>query len=366
VALVDPLYNGDRFGEALEAGERASELAREVGEDRLLAEAEVRRGLALQGTGRMDDAREALEKALQLAERTGDLESLAKALAFQGDIALAQGQPYQARVYYERALKVDENRGDPAETAYLLGRLGEAFSVLGDWAQARSHLERAVGLVQSISFAYFSAASLVNLGEHYLLIGERNKASRYLEEPFTIAERSGQDGQIPYLHIPLAEWDLFEGRPEAALERLEALIRAPRFRSPSDHRAMQAAAAAYLETGDESLAEALLQEGLQHATRQGNALALLGWQHIEGILAARRGSWNEARQILDRAASLARNMPYPFAEARILDTYGAMSLRHGELGEARDRLAASLELFRQIGARPYAERAEQALTRVAM
>jgi tetratricopeptide (TPR) repeat protein len=233
--------------------------------------------------------------------------------------------------------------------------------VLGDWAQARWHLERTADLVRSISFAYFSAAALVNLGEHYLLTGERDKASRYLEEPFTIAERSGQVEQIPYLHIPLADWDLWEGRPQAALDRLEPLLRAPRFATLSDHRAMQAAARAYLDTGDSVHAETLLRRGLDCARHQGNALALLGWLHVEGMLAQERGFQSEAHRILDGAVALARSMPYTYLEARILHTLGSSLLRHGEQAEARERLTAALELFQQLGAYPHAERVEQAL-----
>jgi tetratricopeptide (TPR) repeat protein len=218
--------------------------------------------------------------------------------------------------------------------------------------------------VQSISFSHFSAPLLMDLGNQYLLQGEHEKASRYLEEPFTIAERSGQEEQIPYLQISLAEWDLREGRPEEVLARLELLLTPPGFQTTSDHRAMQVAAEAYLQRGADAQAEPLVREGLEEATRQGSAIALPGWFHLEGMLALRRRSWEEAEQALDRAVSLARTMPYPYQEARALYTYGMLAEHQEELEQTQQRLVSSLELFRQLGAAPDAARVEQSLTRV--
>jgi uncharacterized protein HemY len=215
-----------------------------------------------------------------------------------------------------------------------------------------------------MSFSHFSASLLIDLGDQYLLQGEHDKASRYLEEPFTIAARSGQEEQIPYLQIPLAEWDLREGRPEEALARLAALLTTPGFQTPSDHRAMQLAAEAYLHRGAYALAEPLVREGLEEATRQGTAIALPGWLHIEGMLALRRRSWDDAERALDRAVSLARSMPYPYQEARALYTYGLLAEHREELEQARERLVSALELFRRLGAEPDAAHVEQALARV--
>jgi tetratricopeptide (TPR) repeat protein len=279
----------------------------------------------------------------------GDPSSLAKALVWSGDIALARGKPREAQAFYERAMEVDQNRGDLAETASLLLRLGQVAAILGDWPAARRQLERAVELVRSISFSHVSTSALMALGEQYLLEGAYEEAARYLEEPFTIAERSGQTAQIPYLQIPLAARDLFEGRPESALFRLEPLLHGTRFETPLDHRALQIAARAHLAQGNAEAARDLTASGLDHARGQTNVLAVLGWLPVLAAVAAAAGEREEAEASLREALTLARETEYRHEEARILQ---ALAELHGN----RDELAAALRIFQEIGARPEAER----------
>jgi hypothetical protein len=54
-------------------------------------------------------------------------------------------------------------------------------------------------------------------------------------------------------------------------------------------------------------------------------------------------------------------MPYPYAEARLLHAGGLLHAGKGEPEQARQRLMDALAIFRRLGARPDAERAEQAL-----
>jgi hypothetical protein len=59
--------------------------------------------------------------------------------------------------------------------------------------------------------------------------------------------------------------------------------------------------------------------------------------------------------------ALARRIPYPYAEARLLYVYGLLHAQKGESGPARERLEAALALVRRLGARKDAERLEQAI-----
>ena len=66
------------------------------------------------------------------------------------------------------------------------------------------------------------------------------------------------------------------------------------------------------------------------------------------------------KSALDEGLALARTMPYPFAEARLLHLCGEL---HSATGEpARERLAMALSIFQWLGARKDAERARQAIT----
>jgi class 3 adenylate cyclase/tetratricopeptide (TPR) repeat protein len=366
VTLVDLLYQGNQFTDVLAAAEQALAIARRVRDERLVVEAETRVGRALQGVGRLDEGRRTLEAAMPVAESSGDLALLAQTLIWSGEILLTQGLPEQARIHYDRALKIDESRGDLAETAYLIGRIGQALFVLGDWPLAQIHFERAVELVRSISFSYFSAASLMTLGQHYLLCGDRDKAARYLEEPFTIAERNNQLDLLPYLQVSLADRDLREGRPADALERLRPLLaREPSFNTLEEHLAMQTAAEALLAreapADGPDRAETILREGMSGAATQNNQLARLGWLRLDAMLAARRGNGHQASASFDEAVILGQSMPYPYAVARTLASWGAALIEQGQAREGSERLEAALAIFRRLGAAPNAEQVERAL-----
>lgn len=357
MALVDPLYSLNRFEDALTAAWRALELARWLDDRRLVVEATVYYGLALQGIGRLDEACLVLQDAIPLAEEAGHQGSLAEALMWGGDICIAQGRPQAGAERYSRALRISEDRGDPAGRAALLSRLGHAWFILGDWNAAREHYERTVELVRSISFSYFSASALIALGEHYLRQGAPEKASRYLEEPFTLAERSGRLTQIPYLHVPLADWDLCQDRPEEALSRLEPLVRLAVFETPLDHRAMQIAAEAHLVMGNDMEADEIVQRGLRHAEGQGNTLARLGWLQVAAALAAHGNDEETARSLLSTALDLSRSMPHVYEEGRVLYRRG---LLNGSPA-AREDLVTARATFERLGCRPYVERVQREL-----
>jgi class 3 adenylate cyclase/tetratricopeptide (TPR) repeat protein len=366
VTLVDLLYQGDRFTDALAAAEQALSIARRLRDQRLVVEAEIRVGRALQGVGRLNDGRRTLETAMPVAESTGDLALLAQTLIWTGEILLTQGLPEQARISFERALKLDEDRGDLAGTAYVVGQLGQVLFVLGDWAAARVYLERAVELVRSISFSYFSAASLMALGRHYLLSGDRDNAARYLEEPFTIAERNNQVDLLPYLQAPLADWDLLDGRQADALQRLQPLLaRKLSLNTLDEHLAMQTAAEVLLAPGapPELLhqAEEIAHQGIGCATVQNNQMARLGWLRVKAMLAARQGNGRQASDTFDEAVILGQSMPYPYAVARTLAAWGTALVDSGKSPDGRQKLEEALASFRRLGAIPNAEQVERAL-----
>ena len=59
--------------------------------------------------------------------------------------------------------------------------------------------------------------------------------------------------------------------------------------------------------------------------------------------------------------ALARSMPYPYAEARLLHMYGRLHIQKGEPQAAREQLEAARAIFARLGARMDTERVEQAL-----
>lgn len=79
LALAILLFRSGRYVEQLEAAETAAEVAQEIGDKGVLAEARLLRAYSLPWTGRQIDFKGALEEVIRLAEEIGDQTTLCRA-----------------------------------------------------------------------------------------------------------------------------------------------------------------------------------------------------------------------------------------------------------------------------------------------
>jgi len=108
-------------------------------------------------------------------------------------------------------------------------------------------------------------------------------------------------------------------------------------------------------------AAATAEDSVKRARVMGHRIALADALWARGMVAARRERWEEAAQALEEGLDLTHDISYPYAEARTLETYGAMRLAQGETDMARTRLEAAWAVFDRLGARKDAARVEQAI-----
>jgi tetratricopeptide (TPR) repeat protein len=336
-----------------------------VGDDRILADAETKRGLALLFLGRMEDAQRVLEEAIPRAEAVGDLDILRQVLTSVANVYGTRGELEQGRRYAERALEVAERRGDAAQVVFAAVNLAAVgYFVAGDWAQARTHLERALGLARQIGAPRVVAPALVQLGWLCLAEGAWDEATKYLEEGCAMADRSPGFGLLAQAHAMLAQREILEGRPDAACARLAPLLAGAGQDLWGGADVQRTLAWAHLEMGHVTVADEMVGQAVARVRSQGHRLALVDALWVQALVATRQGRWEDAQRSLEEGLSLARSMPYPYAEGRLLHVYGLMYLQRGEPEPAREQLEAALAIFRRLGARKDAERVEQAITDV--
>ena len=104
---------------------------------------------------------------------------------------------------------------------------------------------------------------------------------------------------------------------------------------------------ALLEGGEEHRAGTLVGGTVTRGRAQGEKLALPDALRVQGMVFSRQGQHDEAAAALEEGLALARSLPTPYAEGRILV----------ELG----RLEEALVIFRRLGALKDVERTEAAL-----
>jgi len=113
--------------------------------------------------------------------------------------------------------------------------------------------------------------------------------------------------------------------------------------------------------GDLAAAREIVDQAVAHARAERDRIALVDGLRVRAMVAGRQGRWDVAVADLEEGLALARGMPYPHAEARLLHVHGGTLAGKGEPGPARERLEAALATFRRLGARRDAEETEATL-----
>jgi tetratricopeptide (TPR) repeat protein len=347
-----------RHREGIAAAEQAADLARDVADDPILADVLVRRATALTAMGRLEEGRRAAEAAIPLVEAVGDLSALGRTCNNLAIIYRARGQFDRSRGYRERALAVTEQIGEVVGRRWALAGLGELLFLRGEWDAARVQLERAAELTHSRGWSLMAEEPLLGLAALHLAMGEWEGATRYIEESL-LRSRALRNSRRWLLERTLleAERDLLDGHPATASARLMRVL-------DSDRDVVQVLsllAWARLDAGDVAQASELVAQACTRAQAECNLLALVDALRIQAMVATRQRRWMEAQAAVEEGIALARPMPYPYAEARLLHVNGTLHREAGEAARAREHLEAALAIFHRLGARKDAERTEHLL-----
>jgi len=182
LALANLHFGSGRYQESLEAAEWASQLARAVGDERLLGGAEMRRGTALVVLGQTEESLRVLEESVPLLEAAGDLETLAIAFNNLGAGYLAAGELRLARERLDRTVEISERAGNVGNLGFAGLNLGELLIYLGEWEDAEANIERAAAILEAIGTSWWAAYAPLHRGSLRLRQGRWEEAARDLEE----------------------------------------------------------------------------------------------------------------------------------------------------------------------------------------
>jgi tetratricopeptide (TPR) repeat protein len=209
-----------------------------------------------------------------------------------------------------------------------------------------------------------AAWALSALGRLHVAEGAWEAAAREVDEARAIAERDGDRMLLLRSTGVLAEIEICQGQPAAARARLLPLLAHQDMRRQLLHFVLPHLAWAQLELGETSEAEALITQIVGYAREAGELFLLTEVLWLQSLVASRQGHWDAATTAVEEGISLARLMPFPYAEARTLQVYGLMYCQKGESQAARERLEPALAIFRRLGARKDVEHTEQLLARL--
>jgi tetratricopeptide (TPR) repeat protein len=338
-------------------------LAEELGDERLLAEAELHRGTSLIRNGQFDEALSVLEVAIARADSVKDLSTQCAALNFAATLYHSRLNFDRALTYRVRAVEIAERLGDPGQISYRAVEAAYMTFLLGDWQRSRQYAERALRAALSLDTLHMYLQPLYALGELSLYEGEWEEATRYLDEAVVVARHLGADSVIREVEGLRAERDILRGDFQAALARLHPLLETQGWEEHLNF--LLPLAWAYLEVGDAAAASSAAAKADAEATQQRSPVGQIETLRIRGVIASRQGRWDEAEDIFRQTLRRSQEIGYPWGEARALYGLGLMYGRMGARADAGTHLRRADAIFQRLGAQTYQARVAEALPQFA-
>ncbi len=141
------LERGASAGEILAIGEEAVALARQAGDDFVLAIALNNLGVATHMLlGDAERTRSYYEESLELRRRIGDMSRIALSLGNLGWLALLDGDAARAGALYAEAADIATALGDKRNISHARGGLGSVAYFEGRWDDAEEHTRASLRL----------------------------------------------------------------------------------------------------------------------------------------------------------------------------------------------------------------------------
>lgn len=332
----------------------ADDLARQLGDERLLSRATAALGGIARRSEDVDRAESLLLDALRLAERVGDPALRVLPLQGLGGVRWARRDLDGARRWWTELLQLGDARGDDRALAYGYNGLGLAALSRGDAADARRNFERAVEVLERLGLLGALSAARVNLVEIHHFTGNLRRgvelAERIIAHARETRHRLGSSRGRCFRSLLLVDL----GRPEEALEdALEAVAIARELGDGDEEVACQVnAIRAAWATGDADRARRSLDEMMpviaKHDAEGFLPLAYVWWAR----LAVRGGDPDEARGWLERVRAVP-GARWPYQECRLDLSLARVYAALGERAEAWRRADVAIRRADACGFRFY-------------
>ncbi len=329
------------YDEALRHLEESLAAAKEMGDKEGTARSLNQTGVVYQMKGVCDEALTYHREALTISEEIGDRKGTADSLQHIGTAYGMKGSLDEALRYFGKALTITKEIADKSGMAHSLNNMGVIYDMKGSYGEALKYHEEALALWREMGNKSAVALSLHNLGIVYPRKGSYEQALGYLEEALAIRREMGGES---FMHTSL--WNIgavhvARGSYDEASRYLEEALGAARGRGTEMALALQLIAAVHQSRGSYDKALRYCEDALatcETGRKRGRAWALLA----KGGLSRELGLLREARNLHERALSLAKEIGDREAENVASTELGADMLRFNRAGRALSRINEAL------------------------
>ena len=399
--LAEAMWDRGRLGEALARMDAAFDVLAEDEPDEDLAVLAAQLGRFMFFGGETVRAAECIERALDLAEALSLPEVLAQALTTKAVILTSRGRKREGLVLLRYALQLAREHDKPSATLRAGFNLADALAQADRYEEGAEAVREGLALARKVGNRYWELALLgqvfpffaIGAWDELVEMIEQLPEERWLEarQAFTSVLTSGvaaaaHRGRLEQAHGIVRMLDeltesadvqersaiacgkallcLVDERPEEALRLAERSMEVVETMGVSQEYVKEAyfiAGEAALALGDVAKIEELvamievLPPGSSSQFLQGHCLRL------RARLAVLRGDADEAERLFKRAAARFRELGVPFYLAVTALEQGEWLVEQKRAEDAGPFLEEARELFEELRAAPWQERAAQAL-----
>jgi signal transduction histidine kinase/DNA-binding response OmpR family regulator/tetratricopeptide (TPR) repeat protein/tRNA A-37 threonylcarbamoyl transferase component Bud32 len=298
--------------------------------------------------GQYAAAQSSAEAVRRLSEQLGDRGKQADSLFWLGEVARHLGNFADAEAWYTRALDRYRVAADRQGEANCLRHLGIIAFQTGHVDQMRDYYVQALPIFEELGERTREARMLNDLG---LISSDAAQGRTYLERSLAITQAIGdREGEASaYNNLAILYWRL--GLYAKAREQIEAAVRIARMARARDALGdlLESMGRIYLELGEFVLAQQVLEEGRALTIDTGDRLAESLYWFTLGRVALARGRLAEAREQIQVACDIARQIGAGDVLCTALAWLGATHLARGEWEVAQRCTAEAAERLDQAG-----------------
>jgi DNA-binding CsgD family transcriptional regulator len=342
-----------QVGAGVPAARRAATILPDNGSPMIRCRVHALSGISIALTGDSGDARETLDEAGRLLAEIDSLSPGTQSAVLGLHARVCTGQERALRTEISRLLEMAQETDTFGLLPYLLGVSADAAYRVGDW-EAAARQSTSVTLAEEYGQRGILPFCLAVSGRLRAARGETAQARVELERGIAVAQEVGSVMVVDWGRAALGFLELGIGRAEAAiaeLEQVEASAAESGLEDPTFVPWAPDLVEAYLRAGRVADAELASSSLDRRAEVAGVALPLAFAARCRGLV--EEGGF-EAH--FDEALTHHGRTDAPFEAARTLLAYGSRLHRARRRVDGRKRLRAALEIFEQLGARPWIER----------
>lgn len=362
VMLAEAVHGCFYAGETqamVSAAERAVALADGQVSRRATFFAAMAHGMALVADGDGEAGAAAVRRAIGILEESNELRDDPRLLAWVvfGPMWLREAEA--GRGLIDSALEQARGQAALGVLATLLPYIARDQATSDQWPAAETSFDEAIRLARETGQRTELAVSLAGLACLRARQGRETECRANAAEATALCTELGMGVHGAWAMQALGDLELGLGRPAAALEHHQVQAETLRSRGIADVDLSPAPelVESYLRLGRREEATDAAADFVADARAKGQPWALARAARCRGLLAEAR----EFDSSFDEALSLHSRTPDAFETGRTHLVYGTRLRRDRKRVRARDELRAALDIFDQLGARPWAAQASAEL-----